>query len=46
MNSPCQIYGRYDCDEMDDDIRETMCENKGNKQLMEVCTILSLKYIT
>lgn len=37
MNSPCQIYGRYNCYEEDDDLRETKCSNKGSKSLMEVC---------
>lgn len=36
MNSPCQIYGRYTCDDHDDDLRETRCDNKGGQQLMEV----------
>lgn len=36
MNSPCQIYGRYMCDDHDDDLRETRCDNKGGQQLMEV----------
>ncbi|KAB5471230.1 hypothetical protein F9003_23925 [Bacteroides fragilis] len=36
MNAPCQIYGRHDCEEMDDDLRETKCANKNSQQLMEV----------
>ncbi|KAL5285424.1 chp.2 family protein [Megaselia abdita] len=36
MNAPCQIYGRYNCYEEDDDLRETQCSNKGSKSLMEV----------
>ncbi|XP_055380900.1 chaoptin isoform X2 [Condylostylus longicornis] len=36
MNSPCQIYGKHDCEEMDDDLRETQCSNKNNEQLMEI----------
>ncbi|XP_013100006.1 chaoptin isoform X1 [Stomoxys calcitrans] len=35
MNSPCQVYSRYACDEHDDDLRETRCDNKGGQQLME-----------
>ncbi|XP_017122826.1 chaoptin [Drosophila elegans] len=35
MNSPCQVYGRHNCDDHDDDLRETRCENKGGQQLME-----------
>lgn len=40
MNSPCQIYGRYACDDHDDDLRETRCDNKGGQQLMEVSIVL------
>lgn len=36
MNSPCQIYGKHDCDQTDDDLRETRCANKNAQQLMEV----------
>ncbi|CAD6994601.1 chaoptin isoform X1 [Ceratitis capitata] len=35
MNSPCQVYGRHNCDDHDDDLRETRCDNKGGQQLME-----------
>lgn len=40
MNSPCQIYGRYACDDHDDDLRETRCDNKGGQQLMEVSIVV------
>ncbi|XP_037921990.1 chaoptin isoform X3 [Hermetia illucens] len=36
MNSPCQIYGKHDCDQTDDDLRETRCANKNAQQLMEI----------
>ncbi|XP_037955244.1 chaoptin isoform X2 [Teleopsis dalmanni] len=35
MNSPCQVYGRHNCDDHDDDLRETRCDNKGGLQLLE-----------
>lgn len=36
MNSPCQIYGRHNCDDHDDDLRETKCANKNSAQLLEI----------
>lgn len=45
MNSPCQIYGRYMCDDHDDDLRETRCDNKGGQQLMEVKDTSNIFYL-
>lgn len=45
MNSPCQVYGRHNCDDHDDDLRETRCDNKGGQQLLEVSNVHNPKVI-